>query len=181
MLNNGNISPYDSRPYIPEPRNIKEEPRDQTSQDHAACARVPSYPSNNYPYGNLNPYGPNLTPPGPDVMKASPLKSPGCLSGKGMKKGVAPGTEEYRRRRERNNIAVRKSREKAKARSRDTEERVKLLSRENDKLVKKCELLSKQVTVYASVLSQYLPEQVHRDIRKQFDAFQQQNQHLINM
>ena len=107
--------------------SIKEEPLDQTAQDYAACARV-QYSNNSYG-GGIVPY-PQMTPatvPGSDGLK-SPLKSPGCLSlpSKGMKKGCAPGTEEYRRRRERNNIAVRKSREKAKARCRDTEERVKV-------------------------------------------------------
>lgn len=200
---NGNIHPNmynNALPYLPQPvqhtnqyerpyhdqRNIKEEPRDQTAQDYAACARVAYANANNNGYGGggLVPYNP-MTPvslPGTDPLK-SPLKSPGCLSlsSKSMKKGSTPGTEEYRRRRERNNIAVRKSREKAKARSRDTEERVKLLTRENDKLVKKCELLTKEVTVLHSVFSQYLPENVHREVRKQLDSFQQQHQHLLSM
>lgn len=145
---NGNIHPNmynNALAYLPQPvhtpnqferhyqdqRNIKEEPRDQTAQDYAACARV-AYANNNGYGGGIVPYAP-MTPatlPGSDPLK-SPLKSPGCLSissisSKNSKKNVAPGTEEYRRRRERNNIAVRKSREKAKARSRDTEERVKV-------------------------------------------------------
>ncbi|XP_018009094.1 CCAAT/enhancer-binding protein epsilon [Hyalella azteca] len=170
------------RHYHQDQRNIKEEPRDQTAQDYAACARV-AYANNNGYGGGLVPYAP-MTPvtlPGPDLLK-SPLKSPGCLSlSKNLKKNVAPGTEEYRRRRERNNIAVRKSREKAKARSRDTEERVKALSRENEKLHRKCELLSKEVTVLHSVFSQYLPEHVHREVRKQMDSFQQEHQNLLTM
>uniref|UniRef100_A0A2P2IDV7 CCAAT/enhancer-binding protein epsilon-like n=1 Tax=Hirondellea gigas TaxID=1518452 RepID=A0A2P2IDV7_9CRUS len=184
--NGGNHHQYE-RPYH-DPRNIKEEPRDQAALDYAACARV-AYANNNAYSGGMVPYT-NMTPatlPGADPLK-SPLKSPGCMSlssmssisSKSMKKGSAPGTEEYRRRRERNNIAVRKSREKAKARSRDTEERVKLLSRENDKLSKRCELLSKEVTVLHSVFSQYLPEHVHREVRKQLESFQQQHQHLMS-
>lgn len=178
MQNGGH---YD-RSYNNDPSRIKEEPRDQTSQDYAACARV-QYANNNYG-GGIVPYN-AMTPatlPGSEGMK-SPLKSPGCISisSKSMKKGCAPGTEEYRRRRERNNIAVRKSREKAKARSRDTEERVKLLTRENDKLMKKCELLTKEVTVLHSVFSQYLPEHVVREVRKQLDVLQQQHQHLMTL
>lgn len=144
---NGNIHPNmynNALAYLPQPvhnggqydrpysdqRNIKEEPRDQTTQEYAACARVAYANNNGYGGGGMAPYA-AMTPatlPGSDPLK-SPLKSPGCLSissSKSMKKGVSPGTEEYRRRRERNNIAVRKSREKAKARSRDTEERVKV-------------------------------------------------------
>lgn len=119
------------RPYHDQ-RNIKEEPRDQTAQEYAACARV-AYANNNAYGGGIMPGYTPMTPatlPGSDPLK-SPLKSPGCLSissNKSMKKGSTPGSEEYRRRRERNNIAVRKSREKAKARSRDTEERVKVRS-----------------------------------------------------
>lgn len=44
------------------------------------------------------------------------------------------GTDEYRRRRERNNIAVRKSREKAKRRAHDVEKKLKDLQKENDNL-----------------------------------------------
>lgn len=58
---------------------------------------------------------------------------------------------------------------------------LQLLSRENDKLIKKCELLSKEVSILHSVFSQYLPEQIHRDVRKQLENFQQQHQHLLNM
>ncbi|CAB4061266.1 CEBPN [Lepeophtheirus salmonis] len=59
-----------------------------------------------------------------------------------LKKKTAIGercSDEYRRRRERNNVAVRKSREKAKIRTRETEERVKILARENERLQKKVE------------------------------------------
>lgn len=55
-------------------------------------------------------------------------------------------SDEYKRRRERNNIAVRKSREKAKLRSRETEERVKILCKENERLQKKIDLLTEELT-----------------------------------
>ena len=130
------VNQYERPSYHNDQRNIKEEPNDQTAQDYAACARVAYASNNTYSGGIVSPYAP-MTPTtinGSDPLK-SPLKSPGCLSisSKNMKKACAPGTEEYRRRRERNNIAVRKSREKAKARSRDTEERVKV--REKSELI----------------------------------------------
>jgi len=53
-------------------------------------------------------------------------------------KNMDKGTEEYRRRRERNNIAVRKSREKAKKRAHDVEKKMKDLQKENDNL-RRCE------------------------------------------
>lgn len=49
-------------------------------------------------------------------------------------KNLDKGTDEYRRRRERNNIAVRKSREKAKKRANDVEKKLKDLQKENDSL-----------------------------------------------
>lgn len=49
-------------------------------------------------------------------------------------KNLDKGTDEYRRRRERNNIAVRKSREKAKKRAHDVEKKLKDLQKENDSL-----------------------------------------------
>lgn len=106
---------------------IKEEPQEgpgDPHQEYPPCARV-GYGGYG---GGISPYP--MTPTtvtGVDSLLKSPLKSPsGSLKG-GLKNPKADkNTDEYRRRRERNNIAVRKSREKAKARSRETEERVKV-------------------------------------------------------
>ncbi|GIY83438.1 BZIP domain-containing protein [Caerostris darwini] len=72
---------------------------------------------------------------------------------KKSKKLLDKASDEYRRRRERNNIAVRKSREKAKQRCKDTEKRVCDLVSENDKLRKRVELLSKELSVLKNLLS----------------------------
>ncbi|CAG9764413.1 unnamed protein product [Ceutorhynchus assimilis] len=87
-------------------------------------------------------------------------------------------SDEYRRRRERNNIAVRKSREKAKVRTRETEEKVKILIKENERLQKRIELLSEELNVLRSLFSNVgvLPEHVHREINKHLDTFQLQQQ-----
>lgn len=63
-------------------------------------------------------------------------------------KSVDKGTDEYRRRRERNNIAVRKSREKAKVRSREVEEKVKTLIKEKDLLIRKIEEKNNEIQLY---------------------------------
>lgn len=63
-------------------------------------------------------------------------------------KHVDKGTDEYRRRRERNNIAVRKSREKAKVRSREVEERVKALIKEKDNLVRRLEEMNNEIQLH---------------------------------
>lgn len=75
------------------------------------------------------------------------------LGDKKSKKPLDKASDEYRRRRERNNIAVRKSREKAKQRCKDTEKRVNDLVSENDKLRKRVELLSRELSVLKNLLS----------------------------
>lgn len=90
-------------------------------------------------------------------------------------KSIDKASDEYRRRRERNNIAVRKSREKAKVRSRETEEKVKLLVKDNDLLKKRIELLNEELNVLRSLFSSVgvVPEQLHREISRHLDQFQQ--------
>lgn len=63
-------------------------------------------------------------------------------------KHVDKGTDEYRRRRERNNIAVRKSREKAKVRSREVEEKVKALIKEKDALMRRLEEMTNEIQLH---------------------------------
>lgn len=58
------------------------------------------------------------------------------------------GTDEYRRRRERNNIAVRKSREKAKVRSREVEEKVKALLKEKDALMRRLDETTNEIQLH---------------------------------
>ncbi|XP_054275856.1 CCAAT/enhancer-binding protein beta-like [Macrosteles quadrilineatus] len=89
-------------------------------------------------------------------------------------KSVDKNTDEYKRRRERNNIAVRKSREKAKIRTRETEEKVKLLVKENERLQKRIELLSEELNVLRSLFTNVgvLPEHLHRELNKHLDSYQ---------
>ncbi|KAK9510888.1 hypothetical protein O3M35_005572 [Rhynocoris fuscipes] len=89
-------------------------------------------------------------------------------------KSVDKNTDEYKRRRERNNIAVRKSREKAKMRSRETEEKVKLLMKENERLQKRIELLTEELNVLRSLFTNVgvLPEHLHRELNKHLDNYQ---------
>lgn len=90
------------------------------------------------------------------------------------KKSVDKGSDEYKKRRERNNIAVRKSREKAKVRSKETEKKVSELARENDQFRKKVENLTKELDVLKRLLATVgiPPESVDNEIMKglQLDA-----------
>lgn len=63
------------------------------------------------------------------------------------KRQLEKDSEEYRQRRERNNVAVRKSRDKTKMRHIQTESRVQGLTNENDHLKKRVDLLTKELTV----------------------------------
>ncbi|XP_063155318.1 CCAAT/enhancer-binding protein delta [Candoia aspera] len=62
------------------------------------------------------------------------------------KKCVDRFSPEYRQRRERNNIAVRKSRDKAKRRNQEMQQKLVELSAENERLHKKIEQLSRDLT-----------------------------------
>lgn len=66
---------------------------------------------------------------------------------------VDKGSSEYRQKRNRNNIAVRKSREKTKVRVMDTEKRVKELEDENTHLQSKIALLTKELNVLKSLFT----------------------------
>ncbi|NWH77878.1 CEBPD protein, partial [Piaya cayana] len=65
---------------------------------------------------------------------------------RGAKKSVDRFSPEYRQRRERNNIAVRKSRDKAKRRNQEMQQKLLELSAENEKLHKKIEQLTRDLT-----------------------------------
>ncbi|XP_016076363.1 PREDICTED: CCAAT/enhancer-binding protein alpha [Miniopterus natalensis] len=73
------------------------------------------------------------------------------------KKSVDKNSNEYRVRRERNNIAVRKSRDKAKQRNVETQQKVLELTSDNDRLRKRVEQLSRELDTLRGIFRQ-LPE-----------------------
>ncbi|XP_061450018.1 CCAAT/enhancer-binding protein alpha [Rhineura floridana] len=77
-------------------------------------------------------------------------------SGK-SKKSLDKNSSEYRVRRERNNIAVRKSRDKAKQRNAETQQKVMELSNDNERLRKRVEQLSRELETLRGIFRQ-LPE-----------------------
>ncbi|KAM4027805.1 CCAAT/enhancer-binding protein delta [Anomaloglossus baeobatrachus] len=76
----------------------------------------------------------------------SPASSTAATKDRTGKKNVDRFSLEYRQRRERNNIAVRKSRDKAKKRNLDMQQKLLELSSENEKLHKRIELLTRDLT-----------------------------------
>ncbi|KAI5088760.1 CCAAT/enhancer-binding protein alpha [Silurus meridionalis] len=73
------------------------------------------------------------------------------------KKHVDKNSSEYRLRRERNNVAVRKSRDKAKMRNAETQQKVIELSADNDRLRKRVEHLTRELETLRGIFRQ-LPD-----------------------
>ncbi|XP_016088580.1 CCAAT/enhancer-binding protein gamma-like [Sinocyclocheilus grahami] len=100
----------------------------------------------NQPHSSaLNPAGlqqvPQFVPVSPGGGgKATPLS-------KMKKSSTDKNTDEYRQRRERNNLAVKKSRMRSKQKAQDTQQRVDELKEENERLEAKIKLLSKELSV----------------------------------
>lgn len=85
----------------------------------------------------------------PQLVPADPSAGGGkALSPSKMKKPHAEkDSDEYRQRRERNNLAVKKSRMRSKQKAQDTQQRVNELKEENERLEAKIKLLSKELSV----------------------------------
>nr|XP_006639475.1 PREDICTED: CCAAT/enhancer-binding protein beta [Lepisosteus oculatus] len=90
--------------------------------------------------------------PAPPGAGGSPSHGKMSSGSKG-KKRLEKDSEEYRQRRERNNIAVRKSRDKAKQRNMETQHKVLELAAENERLQKRVEHLSRELATLRNLLS----------------------------
>lgn len=86
---------------------------------------------------------------------ASQLKAPKSrrASAAQKKEHFAKGSNEYRQKRERNNIAVRKSRFKSKQKYVETQHKVDELAEENTRLQSKVDFLTKELNVLRSLFS----------------------------
>ncbi|XP_066442697.1 CCAAT/enhancer-binding protein beta [Eleutherodactylus coqui] len=78
------------------------------------------------------------------------------------KKALDKHSDEYKQRRERNNIAVRKSRDKAKIRNLETQHKVLELTAENERLQKRVEQLSRELGTLRNLFKQLPPEATGR-------------------
>ena len=86
---------------------------------------------------------------------SSQLKAPKSRRGSSSSKKamVEKGSDEYRMKRERNNIAVRKSRFKSKQKCVETQQKVDELQEENSRLQSKVDFLTKELNVLRSLFS----------------------------
>ncbi|XP_016140084.1 CCAAT/enhancer-binding protein beta-like [Sinocyclocheilus grahami] len=91
--------------------------------------------------------------PAPPGKGRSPQSGGKMASGSKGKKRLEKDSEEYKQRRERNNLAVRKSRDKAKIRNMETQHKVLELAAENDRLQKRVEQLSRELATLRNLLS----------------------------
>ncbi|XP_067856688.1 CCAAT/enhancer-binding protein beta-like [Heptranchias perlo] len=146
-------------------KGVKQESREEDGSMSAAAAAaasssyvrpllqyqsVASGSNSNLSTSSISSSTPPATPNSADFSKAAGGKSK-------SKKSVDKHSDEYRLRRERNNIAVRKSRDKAKLRNVETQHKVLELSAENDRLQKKVEQLSRELATLRNLFKQ-LPE-----------------------
>lgn len=84
----------------------------------------------------------------PQLVPVSPGGGGKATPPSKMKKtSMDKDSDEYRQRRERNNLAVKKSRMRSKQKAQDTQQRVNELKEENERLEAKIKLLSKELSV----------------------------------
>ncbi|XP_062847161.1 CCAAT/enhancer-binding protein delta [Trichomycterus rosablanca] len=97
------------------------------------------------------------TPPSTPEPQPTTQLSPRRTHKDKSKKSVDRFSPEYRQRRERNNIAVRKSRDKAKQRNLEMQQKLIELSAENERLHKTIDQLTRELTSLRNVFKQ-LPD-----------------------
>eukprot|EP00061_Rhincodon_typus_P013864 g40496.t1 len=137
---------YNQRPDLS--KVVVKEERDENMETSlhtqiAACAQTTVH----LPTGQPTP----PTSPEPSSANSHGRSAPGKEK---AKKPVDRQSSEYRQRRERNNIAVRKSRDKAKQRNIEMQQKVIELNAENDRLHKKIEQLSSELAIMRNFFEQ---------------------------
>uniref|UniRef100_A0A8C8VEK2 CCAAT/enhancer-binding protein n=1 Tax=Pelusios castaneus TaxID=367368 RepID=A0A8C8VEK2_9SAUR len=163
------IAPPGLRPLV-----IKQEPREEAEGKLAALYQhlPPQQPPSHLQFQiahcaqttmHLQPGHPTPPPtpvPSPHhqhLPAGGPLKLLPAEHRSKTKKSVDKNSSEYRVRRERNNIAVRKSRDKAKQRNVETQQKVMELTNDNDRLRKRVEQLTRELETLRGIFRQ-LPE-----------------------
>uniref|UniRef100_A0AAY4D889 BZIP domain-containing protein n=1 Tax=Denticeps clupeoides TaxID=299321 RepID=A0AAY4D889_9TELE len=101
-----------------------------------------------------HPTPPPTPVPSPHQQHAGSVKMMGGGDRGKSKKHVDKSSAEYRLRRERNNVAVRKSRDKAKLRNVETQQKVVELSADNERLRKRVEHLSRELDTLRGIFRQ---------------------------
>lgn len=112
-----------------------------SSTDRNGISVIQNQPHNSA----LNPAGLQQVP---QLVPVSPRGGGKAIPPSKMKKSTSDkNSDDYRQRRERNNLAVKKSRMRSKQKAQDTQQRVNELKEENERLEAKIKLLSKELSV----------------------------------
>jgi len=92
-------------------------------------------------------------------------------------KNIDKDSEEYRRRRQLNNVAVKKSREKAKQEARQTVQRLNVLSADKERLERRVTELTKELQFLHGVFTKFadIPEPVRSEMARAFARLQIHN------
>jgi len=114
-------------------------------------------------------------PAAPAVSRGRPRSSlkatpPSKAKSTSRRKAFEKDTEEYKERRARNNVAVRKSRDKAKIKQQETNQKLSELSSNNEALQKKVDLLTKELNVLKGLF-----QNVGAALPKEFSDYMQKN------
>lgn len=158
--------------YQPQQPVVKRETHSQEDDDNS-CLPSTLTDTNDYPSVMMaSPYGTSVSSPaGHSTTSSTTSNSRRFKSGS---KNVSKDSDEYKRRRTLNNIAVKKSREKAKAESRMIAQRVTVLSADKERLERRVEQLSKEIQFLHGLFSKFsdIPEPIKLQVSNAFARLQ---------
>jgi len=172
--NIGSVADYlsHSGSYQPQPM-VKREIAHLQEDEDSRCLPSTLTDANDFTSGMMpSPYGTAVSSPaGRSTTSSSASTSRRFKSGG---KNVSKDSDEYKRRRTLNNIAVKKSREKAKAESRIVAQRVTILSADKERLERRVEQLSKEIQFLHGLFSKFndIPDPIKLQVTSVFARLQ---------
>lgn len=158
--------------YQPQQPVVKREAQFQEDEDSASC--LPSTLNDTIDYPSMMlPYETAVSSPAGQSTTSSTSNSTSRRF-KSATKNMNKDSDEYKRRRTLNNIAVKKSREKAKAESRMVAQRVTALTADKERLEKRVEQLSKEIQFLHGLFTKFsdIPEPVKTQVASAFARLQ---------
>ncbi|EFX75274.1 hypothetical protein DAPPUDRAFT_306834 [Daphnia pulex] len=172
--NIGSVADYlsHSGSYQPQPM-VKREIAHLQEDEDSRCLPSTLTDASDYTSAMMpSPYGTAVSSPaGRSTTSSSASTSRRFKSGG---KNVSKDSDEYKRRRTLNNIAVKKSREKAKAESRMVAQRVTVLSADKERLERRVEQLSKEIQFLHGLFSKFndIPDPIKVQVTSAFARLQ---------
>lgn len=174
--NIGSVADYlsHSASYQPQQPMVKREiPAHLQEDEDSRCLPSTLTDANDYPSVMMpSPYDTGVSSPAGRSTTSSSASTSRRFKSSG--KNVSKDSDEYKRRRTLNNIAVKKSREKAKAESRMVAQRVTVLSADKERLERRVEQLSKEIQFLHGLFSKFndIPEPIKLQVTSVFARLQ---------